>query len=80
MCWTIIHQEGSSIRNKGRQENEKLNLVNFERLNEDKEGSVNHPWEKMNLCLKGKANVEKFNKCIARGGFAGDASQVMHWR
>ena len=46
----IIHQAGSNALNKG-------NLGHKERIGD-------HPWGKLNLCLKGEENAKKFNKCV----------------
>jgi len=53
----IIPQRNSSATNRGVKVEDLKCLVNGERLNE-------HPWEKINICLKGQANADKFNKCI----------------
>jgi len=59
----IIHQHGSKSVNAN------LILDNLKALYHD-ENLANHPWNKVNFCMKGRANVEKFNRCImndARG-------------
>ena len=53
----IIHQAGSSALNKGKTLPELKNLVHKERIGD-------HPWGKLNLCLKGEENAKKFNKCV----------------
>ena len=46
----IIHKAESNALNKG-------NLGHKERIGD-------HPWGKLNLCLKGEENAKKFNKCV----------------
>jgi len=59
----IIHQEGSKAANKVADLAKLKNLVNYERLGA-KETETKHRWGKLNFCLKGKENVNKFNLCI----------------
>ena len=53
----IIHQEGSKKINKD------LSLENLKCLVHN-ELLADHRWGKINFCLKGEANAEKFNKCV----------------
>ena len=53
----IIHQFGSGQVNRPADLPDLKNLVHDELISD-------HPWRKLNFCLKGEANANKFNECI----------------